>query len=66
MGLTCAAAQASAVVTNPDSITLFITVPKLKELGVNYILSTTDLSQFDGLECICQFPEQQKSIWRIQ
>ena len=66
VGLTCAAAQASAVVTNPDSITLFITVPKLKELGVNYILSTTDLSQFDGLECICQFPEQQKSIWRIQ
>lgn len=66
VGLTCAAAQASAVVTNPDSITLFITVPKLKELGVNYILSTTDLSQFEGLECICQSPEQQKSIWRIQ
>ena len=66
VGLTCAAGQASAVVTFPDSITLFITVPKLKELGVNYILSNSDLSQFDGLECICQFPDQQKSIWRVQ
>ena len=66
VGLTCAAGQASAVVTSPDSITLFITVPKLKELGVNYILSNSDLSQFDGLECICQFPDQQKSIWRVQ
>lgn len=47
-----------------DHINLYVTVQKLKEIDVKYILSDSDLSQFSGIKCL--WHDGSFSIWEIE
>lgn len=48
----------------PDVVNLKITIDKIKELGINYIFSTSNLQKYDELKCLYSYGDF--SIWKVK